>query len=448
MNNQRIPLWKRLFYTTQPQADSSSRVREVLNNVILHLHPTYVPASAIRFTYTWGLGGITATLALLLGITGIMLMFQYDPSIERAYISIQKIETQVVFGSLVRGIHHWSANLLVISACLHLVRVFLTGGYKSNRTMNWMIGVTLLVLVLASNFTGYLLPWDQLAYWAVTVSTSLLAYIPVVGKEISNFFLGGPSVGQGTLRNFYAFHVAFLPVLTVAMTGYHFWKIRKNGGISQPLKAIQGQMERLTTIPHLTVKELSALIVVVVGILLIGMWIPTPLEALANPTHSPNPAKAAWYFLGLQELLLHMDPLAAMILVAIIFIGLILIPYWDRREDDIGIYFRSKPGRRAAIFNAILAIDLIPLLVVADEYWFDLPALLPNLSPFLATGFIPLAITLISLAIIYLLTRLFFKANHSEGLVGLFIFTAVSLVVLTIIGIYFRGINMALVLPL
>jgi quinol-cytochrome oxidoreductase complex cytochrome b subunit len=447
MENQQIPLWKRLFYTTRAQPDATSRVREVLNNAILHLHPTHVPASAIRFTYTWGLGGITTTLALLLGLTGILLMFQYDPSVERAYLSIQRLETQVIFGSLIRGMHHWSANLLVISSFLHLVRVFLTGGYKENRTANWLIGIALLVIVLASNFTGYLLPWDQLAFWAVTVSTSLLAYIPLLGKEISAFFLGGAGVGQGTLRNFYAFHVAVLPVLMVGMSGYHFWKIRKNGGVSQPAEVPSSRAERLTTIPNLTGREFSVFTVIVVGMLLMAMWLPAPLDALANPVQSPNPAKAAWYFLGLQELLLHMNPLAAMFLVAVVFTGLVLIPYWDRRGDDIGVYFRSKAGRRAAIFNTILAVDLIPLLIIADEFWFDLPALLPGQPSFIAAGLLPLAAVLAGLGLVYFLTRLIFKANHSESLLGLFSFTMVSLVVLTIIGNFFRGINMALVLP-
>ena len=447
MRTQKNPFWKRLLYTTQPPADATSRVRQVLNNAVLHLHPTYVPISALRFTYTWGLGGTSAALALLLGLTGILLMFQYDPSIERAYLSIQKIETQVVFGSLVRGIHHWSANLLVVSTFLHLLRVFFTGGYKKKRTTNWLIGLFLLTLVLASNFTGYLLPWDQLAYWAVTVSTSLLSYIPILGKEISNFFLGGSTVGQGTLRNFYAFHVAFLPVLTTAMMGYHFWKIRKNGGISQPEEAEARQTERVTTIPHLTSRELSILIFVIVVILLMGMWLPTPLEEIANPNQSPNPAKAAWYFLGLQELLLHMDPLAAILLVGTVFFGMVLIPLWDNRGENIGIYFRSKTGRRVALFNTILAIDLIPLLVIADEYWFNLPDLFPNVSPFVGSGIIPLAITFAGLLMIYLLSRLVFKANHSEGLLGVFTFTMVSLLVLTLIGNFFRGINMALVLP-
>ena len=192
MMQNRIPFWKKIFYTTQVKTDDTSNVRAVLNNAILHLHPTHVPASALRFTYTWGLGGISAVLAVLLGLTGLLLMFRYDASIDRAHLSLQILETQVIFGSLIRAIHHWSANLLVITTFLHLLRVFFTGGYKKGRTANWLIGVALLVIVLAFNFTGYLLPWDQLAYWAITVSTSLLAYIPIVGKQISAFLLGGP----------------------------------------------------------------------------------------------------------------------------------------------------------------------------------------------------------------------------------------------------------------
>ena len=231
MENQPAKTWKeRLFYTTK--SDDVSRMRQVVNNAILHLHPVNVPAKALRFTYTWGLGGISVFLALMLGITGILLMFRYDASIERAYLSIQELEATVVFGSLIRGIHHWSANLLVITSFLHLLRVFFTGGYKKGRAMNWYVGVALMLIVLAFNFTGYLLPWDQLAYWASTVGTSLLEYIPLIGGELSKFIMGGDVLGQGTLRNFYAIHVAGLPILMAAAVSYHFWKIRKNGGIS------------------------------------------------------------------------------------------------------------------------------------------------------------------------------------------------------------------------
>jgi quinol-cytochrome oxidoreductase complex cytochrome b subunit len=428
--------------------EDRSRLRVTASNAILHLHPTRVPAGALRFTYTWGLGGISVMLALLLGITGLLLMFRYDANIERAYTSILYIETQGAFGSLVRGVHHWSANLLVVTAFLHLVRVFLTGGFKRGRTMNWLIGIALLLLVLASNFTGYLLPWDQLAYWAITVSTSLIEYLPWVGTVLSNFVLAGSAVGQGTLRNFYAVHVAVLPILTAGIMGYHFWKIRKNGGISQPYPKPEEPIQRVSTIPNLVRIEFAAATVVIAGVLLFSMFIPAPLNELADPLNSPNPAKAAWYFLGLQELLLHMDALAAMALVGIVLLGLILVPRLDNYGADVGIYFRSHKGRWAAVIGAFLAIDLVPALVVADEYWIDLPAMLPGDWPMLVVnGLVPLLATLGGLIIIYLLLRLLLRANRSEALLGVFIFVMTSLVILTLIGVYFRGPNMALVIP-
>ena len=137
-------------------------MRTAANNAILHLHPARVPSTSLRFTYTWGLGGIATVLAALLAGTGLLLMFRYDADVNRAYTSIQSLEAQVAFGSLVRAIHHWSANLLVIVSFLHLLRVFFTGGYKRGRFANWVIGIGLFVIVLAFNFTGYLLPWDQL----------------------------------------------------------------------------------------------------------------------------------------------------------------------------------------------------------------------------------------------------------------------------------------------
>ncbi|MBK6326030.1 MAG: cytochrome b N-terminal domain-containing protein [Chloroflexi bacterium] len=442
-NNQ---TWRqRIFYTTQ--TDDRSRMRAVANNLILHLHPTKVPAPALRWTYTWGLGGLSATLALLLIITGVILTFRYDASVERAYTSIQYLETQVAFGSLVRALHHWSANLLVVTAFLHLIRVFLTGGFKLGRSTNWIIGLVLLLIVVAFNFTGYLLPWDQLAYWAITVGTSLLSYVPLVGTAVANFLLGGPEVGQAALRNFYAIHVAVLPALLVMMMSYHFWKVRKDGGISQPPTEPGERVERLTTIPHLVQIEFAAAAVLILGLFVWAAFVPAPLEALADPSHPTNPAKAAWYFLGLQELLLHMHPLAALLLPGIILGAFVAIPYLDKQEDNIGRYFRSAVGKQIALLAALYAIGLIPLLVLLDEYWLDLPALLPGLPTLISNGLIPLALTLGGLAAVYLLFRTTNKANKSEALVGLFVFVMVSLLLLTLIGIFFRGPNMALVLP-
>jgi len=427
--------------------DNRNYLQLAANNIILHLHPSRVSAASLRFTYTWGLGGTAATLVLMLITTGILLMFRYEPTVGQAYTSIKALETEVMFGALVRAIHHWSANLLLIVTCLHLARVFLTGGFKQGRTSTWVAGMGLLLLVVAFNFTGYLLPWDQLAYWAITVSTSLINYLPLVGPVISRFILAGPEVGQAALSNFYAFHVAVLPILLLVMMAYHFWKIRKNGGLTQPPATDEQAASRLSTIPHLIQREFAAATVVITGVTIWAMLVPAPLEALANPTQSPNPAKAAWYFLGLQELLLHMHALAAIGLVGIMLLGFIWLPRLDPQTENIGLYFRSRKGRWAALLGAFLAVDIVPLLVIADEYWLDLPAMVPHWPVLISTGLLPLILTLLGLLIIYDLLRLLLKADHSEGLVGLFSFIAVSLVVLTIIGILFRGPNMALVLP-
>ncbi len=426
--------------------EERSRLREVLNNVILHLHPTRVPVPALRFTYTWGLGGIATFLTLVLISTGVLLMFRYDASVDRAYQSIQMIESQVMFGSLIRAIHHWSANILVFVVVLHLLRVFLTGSHVKERAFNWVIGMVLLFIVLGFNFTGYLLPWDQLSYWAVTVAASLVQYIPFAGDSLSHFLLGGPDLGQAALRNFYAIHVAVLPVLLVATMSYHFWKIRKSGGISHPPSKPGEITEQVTTIPNLVQKELGIMVLVAFGVFLIGTQFPAPLLAVADPLSSPNPAKAAWYFMGLQELLLHMDARAAMALVILVTLMAVLLPYYDRQDQSTGIYFRSKTGRWTFALGALLAFNLIPLLVIADEYWLEIPELFPTLNPLVANGVIPFAVAVLLLALVYGLFRLL-RANRSEALLGLFMFEFSSLVALTIIGVFFRGANMALILP-
>ncbi|HSJ55241.1 MAG TPA: cytochrome b N-terminal domain-containing protein [Anaerolineae bacterium] len=431
----------------RPRRGGRSRVGATANSLILHLHPHRVPAGALRFSYTWGLGGLSAVLALCLGLTGILLMFRYEPTIDRAYSSIQALEAQVAFGSLVRGIHHWSANLLVVTVFLHLIRVFLTGGFKAGRALNWLVGTLLLLLVLIFNFTGYLLPWDQLAYWAITVSSSLIAYVPLVGQGLSRLVLAGPEVGQGALSNFYALHVAVLPALAAATLGYHFWRVRKDGGISRP--ATEGApAERLvSTIPHLVQRELAAATVLLVLVVVWAMLLPAPLGDIANPAHPPNPAKAAWYFGGVQELLLHMHPLAAIALAFAVLAGAALLPFADRQAQDIGLYFRSVRGRRAAVLGAVLALDLVPVLVILDEFWLDVTAWLPTAPVLVSTGLLPLVASLAGLAAVYGLCRLVLRAKHGEALVGLFAFVVIALVVLTIVGVFFRGANMALALP-
>jgi len=180
------------------------------------------------------LGGLTFFLFLVQGITGIMLAFYYKPTPTEAYASIQFIENEVLLGSAFRMIHHWSANGMIVLAFAHMLRVFIMGAYKPPRELNWVSGVTLLVMTLAFGFTGYLLPWDQRAYWATTVGTEIGGSIPIIGDLALVFLRGGWSITSLTLSRFFAAHILILPLVTVGSMGLHFIMIRKQG-LMKPL---------------------------------------------------------------------------------------------------------------------------------------------------------------------------------------------------------------------
>jgi quinol-cytochrome oxidoreductase complex cytochrome b subunit len=227
-------LWRSLFRQPYPTT-SRTRALAVMNNVFLHLHPVRVKKHAIRYTYTFCLGGISFFLFLALTVTGVYLMFFYVPSITRAFQDIQVIENSVAFGSLVRNMHRWAAHLMVLTVFLHMIRVFYHGAYKPPREFNWAIGSILLFCTLWLSFTGYLLPWDQIAFWAITVGTQMATYAPLIPSESAFVLLGGIEVGQGTLIRFYVMHVIAFPLITAILLVVHFWRIRKDGGISGPV---------------------------------------------------------------------------------------------------------------------------------------------------------------------------------------------------------------------
>jgi quinol-cytochrome oxidoreductase complex cytochrome b subunit len=227
-------LWRSLFRQPYPTT-SRTRALATMNNVFLHLHPVRVKKHAIRYTYTFCLGGISFFLFLALTVTGVYLMFFYVPSITRAFQDIQVIENSVAFGSLVRNMHRWAAHLMVLTVFLHMIRVFYHGAYKPPREFNWAIGSILLFCTLWLSFTGYLLPWDQIAFWAITVGTQMATYAPLVPSESAFVLLGGIEVGQGTLIRFYVMHVIAFPLITAILLVVHFWRIRKDGGISGPV---------------------------------------------------------------------------------------------------------------------------------------------------------------------------------------------------------------------
>jgi quinol-cytochrome oxidoreductase complex cytochrome b subunit len=227
-------LWRSLFRQPYPST-SRTRALAVMNNVFLHLHPVRVKKHAIRYTYTFCLGGISFFLFLALTVTGVYLMFFYVPSITRAFQDIQTIENSVAFGSLIRNMHRWAAHLMVLTVFLHMIRVFYHGAYKPPREFNWAVGSFLLFCTIWLSFTGYLLPWDQIAFWAITVGTQMATYAPLVPGESSFVLLGGIEVGQGTLIRFYVMHVIAFPLITAIFLIVHFWRIRKDGGISGPV---------------------------------------------------------------------------------------------------------------------------------------------------------------------------------------------------------------------
>ena len=207
----------------------------VMNNVLYHLHPVKVKRHGVKLSYTLCLGGLSFFLFILLTITGIFLMFYYTPSAETAYADIEALSTNVAFGSLVRNMHRWGAHLMVLSVFLHMSRVFYHGAYKPPREFNWVVGVVLLFLTLLLSFSGYLLPWDQLALWAVTVGTNMAGFVPVIGNQVKFALLAGVEVSASTLLRFYVLHVLALPFILVIFLAVHFWRVRKDGGISGPL---------------------------------------------------------------------------------------------------------------------------------------------------------------------------------------------------------------------
>ncbi len=227
-------VWRSLFRQPYPTT-SRTRALAVMNNVFLHLHPVRVKKHAVRYTYTFCLGGTSFFLFLALTVTGLYLMFFYVPSVSRAYQDVQAIGTSVAFGSLVRNMHRWAAHLMVLTVFLHMIRVFYHGAYKPPREFNWVVGVVLLLLTLLLSFTGYLLPWDQIAFWAITVGTQMAQYAPLLGSQTAFFLLGGIEVGQNTLLRFYVLHVIGLPLIAAILMIVHFWRIRKDGGISGPV---------------------------------------------------------------------------------------------------------------------------------------------------------------------------------------------------------------------
>lgn len=228
--------WKSIFRHGYPDNDLS-RSEAITSNLFLHIQSVKVHLNTIRPGYTLGLGLIAFYLFIILSVTGIILMFYYIPSIERAYNDMKDLEFAVSFGVILRNLHRWCAHGMVAFVFLHMCRVFYTGGYKAPREFNWALGVILFIITLFLSLTGYLLPWDQLAFWAITIVANLIGTTPpsdIMGASLRKLVVGGNIVGQNALLRFYVMHVVVLPLLAAVLVGVHFWRIRKDGGLSKP----------------------------------------------------------------------------------------------------------------------------------------------------------------------------------------------------------------------
>jgi len=473
--------------TGRPTTDRS-RSSFVFGNVFLHLHAVRAHLWTFRWRTTWGLGIMALSAFLVTLGTGILLMFYYKPYPEAAYWSIKDIHFVVPTGRLIRNIHRWAAQVMVLAVFLHMARVFFTASYRTPREFNWVIGMGLLAVTLGLSFTGYLLPWDQLAYWAITIGANI-AQSP---REITDalgvtawfdpgglqkfILLGSEDIGEEALIRFYLLHVMILPLALAALLGVHFWRIRKDGGLARPADAdrrlgdagrsvypvftdapektyhlaavvrgtspaVGGAPERtVPSMPHLFYAEAGVFMLTLLVCVALSLVSDAPLKEHANPAVPENPAKAPWYFLGLQELVAYSAFMGGMGIPTIVLLGLTLIPFLDRETEGTGDWFGGPGGgalvARSAVFGlgAVIAVETIAIRFGwIREWWPGAPQLLIT---FVNPG------TLLALA--YALWSIWCVRRYDStraGALGLFTCFLCGFAVLTVVGVHFRGPN-------
>jgi len=395
-------VWSSIFRNPLP-ANDQERAATSFTNFFLHLHPVKVHRNTLRPAYTLGLGLISFFLFLLLVATGILLMFYYVPSTNQAYDRMLDLRGTVAFGIFLRNMHRWAAHGMVAMVALHLCRVFLTGAYKKPREFNWVLGVVLLLVTLFLSFTGYLLPWDQLAFWAITVGTSIAGYAPLVGQQMKFLLLGDTTVGQEALLRFYVLHVAVLPAILTLLIAIHFWRIRKDGGLSRPEDGrgretgvvkmriepasaapkaaavktyglqgfVRGPFTKIGNVPddsvyswpNLLMAELFVFVLTLSAILVVSLLFNAPLEQPVNVMHPPNPAKAPWYFLGLQEMVSYSAFWGGIGVPTVMVLLLLLAPYIDRGQAGVGRWFAKERLLANTIFLTLALLNVIFIVI-------------------------------------------------------------------------------------
>jgi len=419
--------WQKIKWTWVP-ASNREAGDSVVRNFLLHWFPAKVAKESLSWGYSFWLGTISVVLFLILVLTGVVLMFLYVPSVERAYLSVKDLEFVVSFGWFLRGLHRVSAHLMVAVVFLHMVRVFLTGAYKNgtavhqNRPLNWNVGVVLLLVTLLLSFTGYLLPWDQLAYWAITVGTNIASAAPVVGEWTRTLLLGGATIDQNALIRFYVLHCFFLPVVVLALFSYHMWRVRKDGGLAcvdrlsltqkagkaVPVKSktysllgiaggstvhvetalVDDDRHTVNSSPNLTRRLVVVSLATFALAAVLTVISQAPLEEAANPSVTPNPAKAPWYFLWLQELVtdttfriggytINGALLGGLLIPGLLIAGLVAWPYLDKSAvQATGVWWAQERNRQNIVF-LVVVLAVVILTVIGtfmrgpfwDFYW-------------------------------------------------------------------------------
>ena len=468
-----------------PETDRE-RSQSTFHNFFLHLQSVRVNRNSLRFGYTLGLGLILTAAFLVLVITGILLMVYYKPSTALAYQSVKDIHYVVPAGRFIRNIHRWAAHLMVLAAFLHMARVFYTGSYKRPREFNWIVGLLLLALTLGLSFTGYLLPWDQLAYWAITIGANIASsprevtdalgitrWFDVGGFQ-KQLLLGANYVGEESLIRFYVLHVAVLPLLMVMLMGVHFWRVRKDGGVSRPegaeaapalidgrevkvfmpnktygLMAVvrgrtpvvgRGPEGTVPSWPNLMWAELAAFMFTIAVSLALGYLFDAPLKEIANPVIPENPAKAPWYFLGLQELVSYSAFMGGVAIPTIVLLGLGLIPYLDRDQRGIGQWFGGPQGQRTFWKSLAAGLLMVTALLAFTVNFGWLRAWFPNIPQLIIIAINP-GTVIVALYAAWSIRTLRKTGSGRMAAIALFTCFLAGFLVLTLMGTVFRGPN-------
>lgn len=421
----------------------SSPTEKSFTKFFLHLHPKRIDQRAIKFNRTFGLGGIAALLILILFFTGLLLKFIYVPSAQGAYDSIKLLQEEFIFGQFLRNLHYWSALFLMTVAFLHLIRVFYSVAIFNERRKNWVYGIVLMFFVASSNFTGYLLPWDQLAFWAVTIMTNMLSYIPLIGEGVANALRDGSMVTEKTLLRFYHFHTGLLPILLIFFMSIHFWLVRKARGVALPTIP---DPQRVDTHPHLVYRELLVATIVLLVLFLFSFFADAPLLDKAKPMVSPNPAKAPWYFMGFQELLIHVHPLFGTLLIPLSVVTfLISIPFLKTGETNTGVWFNSARGKKATIITAIFTATFTFSFIVIIEKFLNFNKLLASWPQIISTGVVPTLLMSAPIVLFLYILKKKLELNRIETIMATVTTIITAYIIMMITGTLLRGEGMHLI---